>query len=469
MESFVEEPTSNERKNWIKIVLIISFFCLSSLLMLDKGVSGQSQNQTQPANLTNITNAESTPLLTDRNLKVESVANGFDFPTSITFLGKDDILLLEKNTGKVLRIVQGKVMDIVTRLNVSIEDERGLLGIATMEDGKSKREGKFIFLYYTYCPNTRKDMKSDSSVCGNFVYRYNFDSEKNKFLEAKLILSLPALPGPSHTGGVLLSDKDKNLYATIGDLQSSAFNKNKKGFDTKAQNILDGGPPDGRAGILKFTSDGKPADSGILGSKYPLNLYYAYGVRNSFGMDIDPLTGNLWDTENGPQFGDEVNFVEKGFNSGWEKIQGIWKLNQTKGKNGIQSQADTEESSLVEFGGKGKYSSPEFVWDTTAGPTALTFLDSDKLGKEYENDMFVGSVNNGIIYRFDLSEDRKSLSLSGDLADMVLNRGDNFDQIVFGRYFGGVTDLEVGPDGYLYVVSGDRETNEGAIYRVVPN
>lgn len=466
METFAGELINNGRKDWIKIVLIISLLCLFSLLMLDKGVSDQSQNQTQPVN---ITNAESTPVLNDPNLKVESVANGFEFPTRITFLDKDDILLLEKNTGKVLRIVQGKVLDIVTQLNVSIEDERGLLGIAGIEDSKSKREGKFIFLYYTFCPEIKKDMKGDSSVCGNFVYRYNFDSAKNKFFGEKLILSLPALPGPSHTGGILLSDKDKNLYATIGDLQPSAFNRNKKSFDTKAQNILNGSAPDGRAGILKFTSEGKPVNTGILGSKYPLNLYYAYGVRSSFGIDIDPLTGNLWDTENGPQFGDEINLIEIGFNSGWEKIQGIWKLNQTKGKNGIHSQADTEEPKLVEFEGNGKYSDPEFVWDATAGPTALTFLGSDKLGKEYETDMFVGSVNKGIIYHFDLSQDRKSLSLSGDLADKVLSGGDNFDQIVFGKYFGLVTDLEVGPDGYLYVVSGDRETNKGGIYRVVPN
>ena len=55
-----------------------------------------------------------------------------------------------------------------------------------------------------------------------------------------------------------------------------------------------------------------------------MNLYYAYGLRNSFGMDFDPLTGNLWDTENGPEYGDEINLVEPGFNSGWNKVQGVW-------------------------------------------------------------------------------------------------------------------------------------------------
>jgi aldose sugar dehydrogenase len=58
-------------------------------------------------------------------------------------------------------------------------------------------------------------------------------------------------------------------------------------------------------------------------SEDPLNRYYAYGIRNSFGFDFDPITGNLWDTENGPGFGDEINFVEPGFNSGSKKVQGF--------------------------------------------------------------------------------------------------------------------------------------------------
>jgi hypothetical protein len=77
-------------------------------------------------------------------------------------------------------------------------------------------------------------------------------------------------------------------------------------------------------GVLHVTKDGKPVDNnGTLGDDGPLNYDYAYGIRNSFGLDFDPVTGKLWDTENGPHFGDEINTVEPGFNSGWAKIQGI--------------------------------------------------------------------------------------------------------------------------------------------------
>src|SRR5215211_4889004 len=80
--------------------------------------------------------------------------------------------------------------------------------------------------------------------------------------------------------------------------------------------------------LTRITQDGRPVgilgdDDGILGNTHPLNLYYAYGIRNSFGFDFDPVTGNIWDTENGPGYGDEINLVEPGFNSGWLEITGM--------------------------------------------------------------------------------------------------------------------------------------------------
>ena len=463
----VEKPTHSQFKDWVFILLTVSVFCFSYSFIpnQDQQALGQSQNQTEPANITNIV---SLPSLSDSNLKIESVATGFDFPTGIAFLDNNDILLLEKNTGIVYRIIDGNITNPVIHLNVSSKDERGLLGIAVTGNGESEQDERLVFLYYTYCPKVKAKVNSTSQGCGNYIYRYKLDTENSKLTEPMLILTLPALPGPSHNGGVMELDKDENLYVTIGDLQSTRFNKNQTGYDTKAQNIVNGTPPDGRAGILRLTQDGKPIGNGLLGEEYPLNLYYAYGVKNSFGIDTDPVSGALWDTENGPQFGDEINLVEPGFNSGWEKVQGIWKLNQTKSKNGIYDET-SDNVKLVDFDDNGKYSSPEFVWDKPVGPTALLFLESDKLGEEYENDIFVGSVKNGVVYRFDLDNARKSLSLTGDLSDSVLDRKDNARKIIFGENFGIVTDLQVGPDGYLYIVSGNRGTDAGAIYRIVPN
>jgi len=100
-----------------------------------------------------------------------------------------------------------------------------------------------------------------------------------------------------HNGGKSLIGPDNNIYFMIGEVG---------GHRTQAQNILTGPAPNGLGGVLRITQDGGlvDPDNPIFGEGLPLNIYYAMGIRNSFGMDFDPLTGNLWDTENGPAAGD---------------------------------------------------------------------------------------------------------------------------------------------------------------------
>jgi len=205
---------------------------------------------------------------------------------------------------------------------------------------------------------------------------------------------------------------------------------------------------------LRITQDGQPID-GILGDNIPLRIYYAYGIRNSFGIDFDPVSGNLWDTENGPGNGDEINLVLPGFNSGWQQVQGLSSMEDS-----------FSESDLVDFDGNGQYGDPKLVWVNTAGPTAVKFLDSTKLGDKYENNMFVGDVHNGRIYHFNLTQDRKDLILPQALSSRVIEKPSStgVSDIVFGEGFGGITDLEVGPDGNLYVVS----IGLGSVYQISP-
>ena len=176
----------------------------------------------------------------------------------------------------------------------------------------------------------------------------------DKLVNPKLLLDLPATPGPRHNGGALVIGPDNNLYIPIGDVDGTYQSEE---FETLTQNFAEGVEADGRSGILRITLDGEPvSSSGIIGDETPLNLYYAYGVRNSFGINFDPITGNLWDTENGPGEGDEINLVEPGFNSGWALVQGI---STSTSNNNIQ---DYNPSDLVDFDGKGTYSDPEFEW-----------------------------------------------------------------------------------------------------------
>jgi hypothetical protein len=221
---------------------------------------------------------------------------------------------------------------------------------------------------------------------------------------------------------------------------------------------------------MRISPDGDPVDNGILGKEYPVNLYFAYGIRNSFGIDFDPLTGYLWDTENGPDYGDEINLVEPGFNSGALKIFGKSEGNSNyEFDNVVQSNTDEGPDGLVTFNGSGRYSEPELTWQDTVAPTAVTFLDSNTLGNNYQNDMFVATAGGGKIYNFDLSQDRKQLVLKDTLADKIVDSDTEEESITFAEGFTMITDLEMNPyDGHLYVVSPiDGDSAAGSVYKIV--
>jgi glucose/arabinose dehydrogenase len=419
------------------------------------------------------------PSILDDNLEVEVVAKGANFTSNVAFIGPNDILALEKDTGKIRRIVNSVMLE-KPLLDVSVANkkyERGLLGIAIANDSNviSNGSARRVFLYYTEsktmdgtdnCPWNNYCYPGNEPL-GNRLYRYDLDEINNKLVNPKLLLNLPAIPGPAHNGGVVAVGPDGNVYVVVGDLlgDHSAYSR------TMAQNFPNGSSPDGRAGILRVTQDGQTVDNGILGKNHPQNKYYAYGIRNSFGMDFDPVTGNLWNTENGPEYGDEINLVMPGFNSGWISIQGLWRPQKDNDAHSLRDYAAgdyavtrTTKVPLVDFGGLGTYADPKFTWYTPVVPTALRFMSSDKLGKQYQNDMFVGDIY-GNVYHFDLTRNRTELSLPGPLTDRIANDPEEVKMVRLGEGFGsplrGVVDIEVGPDGNLYIIS-----YEGTIFRI---
>ncbi|HET8793390.1 MAG TPA: PQQ-dependent sugar dehydrogenase [Nitrososphaeraceae archaeon] len=414
----------------------------------------------------------------DATLKIELVTSGLDFPTTMAFLGPDDFLILEKNTGNVKRVIDGKVLDKpLLHVNTNIKDERGLLGVAVSKKKLSdypffvenKKLTHNVFLYYIECNKKGID-------CENRIYKYDLDNENNELVNSKLLVGIPSFPDPSHIGGIIRIGPDENLYFTVGNFQNTIPTKLYK---TKTQNFEDSEDIDGRAGILRMTQHGSLVlddnGKGLLGNEYPLDMYYAYGIRNSYGLDFDPVTDKLWDTENGPQFGDEINLVEPGFNSGSDKVYGIWKSNEfgdmLKNKTGEPIVIGDDPQDLVDFDDKGKYSPPEFIWIKTIAPTGISFLNSDKLGSKYKNDMFVGSADGGYLFHFKLNDARNGFILNGNLTDKIAYNRTDFDEILFAEGFSIITDVKEGPDGYLYIVSGLKQSKTekfGAVFRVVP-
>jgi aldose sugar dehydrogenase len=152
-------------------------------------------------------------------------------------------------------------------------------------------------------------------------------------------------------------------------------------------------------------------------------------------------------------------------------VQGIWESHADSATTVLPN----PEGNLVDLHNKGRYSAPELTWEDPVGVTAIKFFDSDKLGKKYENDLFVADIHKGNLYHFDLNEKRTELILEGKIADKVANYNET-SSLVFASGFHGITDIEVGPDGYLYLLSfhnatrGDRHHyyGTGGIYRIIP-
>ncbi len=343
----------------------------------------------------------------DNGFVVEKYVTGICCsPTTVGFVG-NDIFVLEKASGHVQLIRDGVLQKTpVLEENVTSIGEQGMLSIAT--------EGKKVYLYFT------ESSKNNGPPLGKRVYSYDWNGEK--LVNKTLVKDLPQTQ-TYHNGGGMTFDKNGHLYLIVGDA--------------------------GHFGKLQNKPIGEPDDTGVILQLIPPGPYYAIGIRNSFGLTMDPVTGKIWDTENGPDYGDEVNIVPPKFNSGWAVLMG--------------PANDTQLKSLPQFEDY-VYHDPQFTWWKPVAPTGLAFATSDNYGK-YKNDLFVGDCNNGNLYRFELNQNRDGFVFkSPQLQDKVVSNGDSMDEIIFGTGFGCLTDVKMGPDGLLYIVS----LSDGTLYRIVP-
>ena len=365
--------------------------------------------------------------VTDPAVQVTEVVGGLSQPTAMAFIGPGDILVLQKSDGRVRRVINGmlqpgQVLDVA----VDSASERGLLGLAIHPNFPTS---PFVYLYYTES-STGSDTSGSPAPLGNRVYRYTWNG--STLVGPQLILDLPVTPGPNHNGGAMTFGPDDKLYVVIGEL-------NRNG---QLQNFSGAAAPDDTGVIFRINDDGSaPSDNPFFNQGGNLAKYFAYGIRNSFGLAFDPVTGKLWDTENGPANYDEINLVEPGFNSGWMRIMG-------------PSSRDAQGTSdLVVFSGS-HYADPTFSWFSTVGPTGIIFMNGASLGVDYQNNAFVGDINNGNLYRFRLNPTRDGFVFTNpNLGDLVADNNTELQELILGTGFSGITDLKIGPDGLLYVLS----------------
>jgi len=400
----------------------------------------------------------------DPEFSVETVVTGLSSPTTMAFLAPDDILVLEKQVGRVRRVLNGTLQGTpVLDVPVNAASERGMLGIAI-----DSEDPPHVFLFYT------EAVSQGGTALGNRVYRYDWNPGMGILENPSLILGLPVTPGQNHDGGIVVLGPPGEapgvgdgslLYVVIGDL-------NRNG---QLENFPAGAAPDDTAVVLRVQQDGTPAagnpftpycsftttttcddDLDCPGETCVTEVasYWAYGIRNSFGLTLDPVTGDVWDTENGPSTYDEINRFDAGDNSGWERIMGP----DSRDPQGV--------GDLFDVPGEGStYSDPEFSWFDTIAPTGIVFPISSNLGPAYDDVALVADSNNDAVYVFPLNAQRKALDLTGfsGVSDLVADSVGERDQFLFGSGFNRPTDLKIGPDGHLYIVA----ISDGAIYRVV--
>ncbi len=353
------------------------------------------------------------PSLNVQDLIVEKyVSNLCCMITTMTFV-EDDILILQKSDGMVRLIRDGVLQDNpVLDVNVNSIGEKGMLGITSV--------GSTVYIYYT------EANEDGGEALGNRIYKYEWTGDS--LVNPILLKELPS--NVSHNGGAMTVGLDNQVYAVIGDTLRYALLQNK--------------PIEWLEG-----SDIEFKDNGVIIELETEKPYFAMGIRNSFGLAIDPITGNLWATENGDDDFDEINLVPEKFNSGWIVIMG-----------------PATETELADLPGYEDYvyDDPEFTWEKVVAPTGLDFAQFHEIDN-YDNSLFVGDCNTGNLYKFELNENRNGFEFSSTfLQDKMINKNETMDEIIIGTGFGCITDVERGPDGFLYVVS----LSEATVFRILP-
>ena len=516
------------------VVLLALLLCVSVFTLDKQSTSVEAQS--------------SGPEMTVPNLAVRTTVSDLITPISMAFIGANDFLVLEKNTGQVKRVVNGAVQGTVLDLGVNFASERGLLGIA-LHPNFPTNPG--VYLFWTcrstfvpsdpFFPDETRCLDANMfaadtgeilqvPLLGNRVDRFNWTGSALTFDHNLIMLrafQADGAPEPpnqgdgtqpprgNHDGGVLRFGPDGKLYILFGDngrrgqLQNLPCGPTANCPGPLQPDDQFGGPePDDAhlAGvILRLNPDGTtPTDNPFFaaGAAIPgqaginIQKIYAYGLRNSFGMDFDPISGALWEEENGDDSFSELNRVDPGFNSGWVQIMGpperihqykaietspdsdpclntpYFGLQQLRWSPVLIADSPGEALSRLFVLPGSHYSAPEFSWKFELAPGAIGFVHGRGLGPQYEGDLFVGGARSilqgGHLFHFNLTGNRRKIGVDDPrLEDRVADNLCKFDlteseSLLIGRNFGTVTDLRMGPNGNMFVVSIDT----GSVFEI---
>lgn len=349
--------------------------------------------------------------ITKTAYKTTIITDKLSHPWSIAFLPNGKIMVSEKKGS--LRIVSpdGTVSNELDGMpKVVFMADAGLLDIEIDPDFKSNRTFYFSFVEQRKTGNA---ISVASAVLSN---------DEKQVKGVKVIFRVePELGMPAHYGSRLLFDKEGKLFVTTGERFLDNIRVQAQWLSSDIGKIL------------RINKDGSPAagNPSFQDSANAKNEIWAYGVRNPQGLTFNPETGELWESEHGPQGGDEINIIKPGKNYGWPVIAYGTEYNGNLISGGKTIQQGMEQ--------------PVYYWDPAVAPSGITFY-SGKLVPEWKNNLFVSALAGQHLIRLVIKDNR----IVGEERLLL----DNHQRI---------RDVAESPDGALWVVT---DADNGRLIRI---
>ncbi|WP_313296380.1 PQQ-dependent sugar dehydrogenase [Pseudomonas sp.] len=337
-------------------------------------------------------------------LTVSTVADGLRNPWALAFLPGGRDMLVTERIGN-LRIVnaEGKVGPAITGVpKVWAEGQGGLLDVVL-----SPEFNRDHTVYLSFAE------EGSDGKAGTAVGRGQLSEDRARLENFQVIFrQQPKLSEGNHFGSRLVFDRDGYLFIALGENNQRSTAQDLDKLQGKVVRIL----PDGEV----------PKDNPFVGQKNVRPEIWSFGHRNQQGAALNPWTGKLWTHEHGPRGGDEINIPAAGKNYGWPiATHGInysmLPIPEAKGKH-VQGMVD-----------------PHHVWEKSPGISGMAFYDSPMF-KAWDHNLFIGALATEELIRLQLDGDKivHEERLLGDLKARI-------------------RDVRVGPDGYVYVLTDDKD------------
>ena len=347
--------------------------------------------------------------------RVVTVGEPLVQPWSIAFLPGGDILITER-PGRLRIVRNGKLLPqaVEGTPQVFTSSQAGLLEVMPHPNFATNR-----MLYLTYSKPLADKQSTTALVRGRF---------ENDRLTGVEQLFQSIAQGRGHFGGKLAFDRNGFLYLTLGDRQVAPEGDLEK---HPAQDLSNH-----HGTIVRLHDDGRvPADNPFVKQAGAQPEIWTYGHRNVQGIAIHPETGDVWANEHGPQGGDEVNLIRPGRNYGWPVI-GFGVNYQT----GLAIHKGTHREGMEQ---------PHHLWVPSIGISGMIFYTGEKF-PQWKGNMFVGGMAGQRLVR--LTMEKQRFTGSENLVPQM----------------GRIRDVRQSPDGYIYLVTDDRDGKPTPVYRMEP-